>query len=123
MTQTYDLSTDIGKVRFYTTDTDVTDSTTVIWSDAEIQFALDEKSGVKAATILLLRNKIVKLAQPDYKADWLEEKNHKAAAETLKMALDELIKDAGITTLTASTINRYRQDSYQTEEPDYSDGI
>lgn len=120
MTFTYDTTTDIGKVRFYTRDTV---ETVQKWTDEEIQFALDEETTVNAATILLLELKLIDLANPDYRADWLTESDHAEAAKTLRDLLADLRERFGIAKYTATVTHTYRADSKQTEEPDYSDGV
>lgn len=51
MPTTYDLSTDIGKLRMFIPDRDVDDA---IWSDEELQVFLDTESNLFRATALVL---------------------------------------------------------------------
>ena len=54
MTTTYDLTTDIGKVRLKIADTDIVPVTDAHFSDEEIQVFLDEGGSVLAASALAL---------------------------------------------------------------------
>lgn len=57
MTYTYDLDTDIGKVRFYTDDRDLTrvadevpfEQRSAVWTDEEVQLMLDDAGSVNLA--------------------------------------------------------------------------
>jgi hypothetical protein len=84
---------------------------------------LSEAGSVNAAILLLLELKILDLANPDYRADWLAETNHAAAAKTLRDLLDRLRERFGVPQFAASITHAYRADSAQTEEPDYTDGV
>lgn len=120
---TYDLATDVGKVRFWLRDHE---ETKALWSDAEISFMLTEKAGetspVKSSVIDLLILKLAEFENPEYVADWLEEREMLEAAKVLKMRLKELRKEFGIRQLTAVAKHTYRADSLQLAEPDYSEG-
>jgi len=54
VTATYDTSTDIGKVRLYIGDTDVTPSTDAVFSDEELQIFLDSEGTVCSAAAFAL---------------------------------------------------------------------
>ena len=120
MTFTFDLTTpytDLTRVRYHIRDT-VED--TSIFSDEEINFVLSEESSVQNAVISLLRAKIGELSNlEDFKADWLQVDNaNKLAA--LKALLTEKLNEFGVSSGTAGVVHRYRADSAQHEEPDYS---
>lgn len=120
---TYDLATDVGLVRFWTRD--VVEAK-ALWSDAEIDYMLTEKtsesSPVKAAVITLLVLKLNEFENPEYVADWLEEREMLEAAQVLGLRLKELRKEFGISQITATAKKIYRDDSLQLAAPDYSDG-
>ena len=121
MTFTYVTSNDIGKVRYYLDDT--IEARAKFPLDSDIQFALDTAGSVGGAVILSLQVLLLRLAEPDYTADWLEELNHDKAAKTLQAALTKWRQHFGISELTVSATHVYRADSQQTSEPDYSDGV
>ena len=52
MTATYDTGTDVGKVRLYIQDTDVSPESDAIFTDEEIQVFLTEEGSVKSAAAL-----------------------------------------------------------------------
>lgn len=72
MTFTYDLIPPVGdvtRVRFHIRDTD---SATAIFSDEEIEFAIDEEGDWKGAVVALVRGIIGQLArEPDMRVDWM----------------------------------------------------
>lgn len=119
MSFTYDLSTDIGKMRFHLRDTT---EAAAKFSDEELSFAATEAGSWQAGCILAIDVLIADLAQPDYRADWLQESNHAAAAKTLMLLQNNLRRRFGVSKITASTTHTYRADSLTTEEPDYSEG-
>ena len=119
MAFTYDTSTEVGRARFYMRDT----SQPEMYTDEEIEFGIDEAGSVNTAVILLLELKLLDLANPDYRADWLGESQHAAAAKTLRGVLDDLRDRFGLPGVTATVTHVYRADSKQTEAPDYSEGV
>lgn len=95
MADTYDLATDIGKVR-----RDIGDKSTTaaVWSDAEIQSFLDEGGSVKAAAGLCLLAWAAALAREDESVDtgsWKGDRRDVAAKMT--KAAEGYLKLAGYT--------------------------
>lgn len=121
MTFSYDLSNgfnDVERVRFHTADTV---SASAWLQDEEITALIAEKGGWQAAVIAGLRYIIMKLSQPDFKADWLQVSNAEARNGYAAM-LDEKKAEFGLGGLVATVTHTYRADSAQTEEPDFTGG-
>lgn len=120
---TYDIDTDLGKVRFWLRDVE---STKALWSDSEINYRLtanaSETNAVYSTVIELMVLKLAEFENPEYVADWLEEREMKEAAEVLQMRLKELRRLFGVKQISSTAKRIYRADSLQTSEPDYSDG-
>jgi len=120
MNFTYDLTipyTDLTRVRYETGDTV---QASALWSDEEILFVLSEKGSVQLAVVSLVRNAIAKFSHDDdFKADWLQvDRTNRLAA--LKMLLQQKQGEYGLGSGTAGVVHRYRADSRQHEEPDYT---
>lgn len=119
MTFTYDLSTvtDLTRVRYHIRDTV---EASALFSDEEINFVLSEKGSVQTAVISLLRAKIGELAnEDDFRADWLQVDASKRIA-ALKALLNEKLNEFDLSSGTTGVVHRYRPDSAQHSEPDYS---
>jgi hypothetical protein len=109
--------TDLTRVRYHVRDTV---ESTALFSDEEINFVLDEESSVQNAVISLLRAKIGELAnEDDFKADWLQVDSSKRLA-ALNALLQQKLDEFEVSSGTAGVVHRYRPDSAQHEEPDYS---
>lgn len=95
MTFTYILSppNNITRVRFHLSDRT---EETAIFSDEEIQFAIDETGTWQGAVIACIRAVIGMLAaEPDMQADWLRV-DWRRAAENWKLLLSEKAQEFGI---------------------------
>lgn len=116
MTFTYDLSTDIGRVRLRIGDR----TSPGIRSDEEIQALIDQEGDWKKACIGWIESVINELnMEPDSTADWLEI-DINTMRESLYKMLGELKNWLGVSG--AGNITRviavYRADSFQTKAPD-----
>jgi hypothetical protein len=109
-----DLSTALDRVRFSIGDTD---SAGYYLADETIN-ALITLHGENGAIVESLRYILAQLSRPDFRADWLQVTN-KEAATAVRLQLRDAIRRYGTGGLVAGTVNVYRQDSQQTEEPDY----
>lgn len=127
MTFTYNIAspTDRERVRFHVGDTD---SATAIFSDEEIAFVLemvgqvtDNDGTYKDAVIMLIQRIQTMIAhKPDTKADWLSV-DWKRSAEHWRVLLAQKRREfnKGFRVVGEGKTT-YRQDSAQTEAPDYS---
>jgi hypothetical protein len=128
MTFTYDLSTDIGRVRLRVGDRrELIDPATKlgsgsgIRSDEEIQLMINDEGSWQKACIAWVQSFLNQLnTEPDFTADWLEIDLESARESYLNM-LSELkvwlgVAGAGSTTTTTPS---WRSDSLQTEAPDH----
>lgn len=107
MTFTYDktdISTDLAKMRLHLRDTV---EAAAKWSDEELAFFQTEAGSVHAAVLLAIRNLMIDMAQPDYKADWLEESDHAEAFKSLQSLYKELQAQFGVNSFTISTPQVY----------------
>ena len=112
------LATALDRVRFATGDTNEDGH---YLEDATIT-ALVTLHGENGAIVESLRFILAQLSRPDFRADWLQVTNKEAAA-AVRSQLRDAIRRYGTGGLVAGTVNVYRQDSQQTEEPDYEDGV
>lgn len=120
MTFTYNLDTpdDVTRVRIHLGDTD---AETALFSDAEINFAIDEESTWQAATLLLIENVLARFAsEQDFAADWLR-LDHRGNREYWEKLLATKRTRFGLARSTASVQHVTRVDSNQTTVPDYDD--
>lgn len=120
MTATYTpFLRDSDRVRFHINDTDIN---TPRFQDEEIDAVIGEAGSWKMAVILLLRNLIMKLSQPDFKADWLSVE-HRFAREGYQSMLKDKQAELGLstTTITARAVHTYRPDS-DAQAPQYGGG-
>jgi hypothetical protein len=120
MTFTYgeDLTDDADFVRFHTGD--VVEGENFL-SDGIITSLLATSASREAAVIASLRHIILRLSQPNFKADWLQVDS--ATARTgYETALADKMKEFGFGKLAVVVRNTYRADSAQTTEPDFSGG-
>lgn len=121
MTFTYDLTTDIGRVRARVGDRAAlaSDATTGIRSDEEIQLWIDDEGSWQKACIAWTQSVLMELnTVPDFDADWLEV-DVESARESYQEMLGELkswlgVSGAGNVTTTTPV---WRGDSNQTEAP------
>lgn len=121
MTFTYDLSTDIGRVRLRIGDRAAlpNDATTGIRSDEEIQLWIDDEGSWQKACIAWVQSVLMQInLEPDSTADWLEI-DLESMRESLEKMLGELkdwlgVSGAGNRTTTTPS---WRGDSNQTEAP------
>ena len=120
MTFTYsdDLMTDINFVRFHTGDTVEAES---FLSDGIITSLVATEGTKEKAVIAGLEHIILRLSDPNFKADWLQIDNE-SARKGKEIALAAKKTKFGLNTLVGGVVNTYRADSGQTEEPDYSEG-
>lgn len=123
MTFTYTPAapTDITRVRYHIGDT-VED--TAIFSDEEIQFAIDEETDWKGAVIASIRSIIARLAgEPDMTADWLRIDWRRSADSWLKL-LDEKKQQFGLGAIASSgNTHVWRPDSRLKDAPEYEDSV
>lgn len=120
MTFTYgsDLTDDNDYVRFNVGDTVEAES---ILSDEIITSMIAVEGSKEAAVIAGLYYKATQLARPDFKADWLSVSKQKEVAEfILNVLIPEKRRELGVSKYAASAQTVYREDSLQTEAPDYS---
>lgn len=115
-----DLSDDLDFVRFKTADT-IQDQ--AYMSDELITSLLSEYSNKQAATVAAARYILTRMAQPKFKADWLEIDPGSSLTIRRKL-LEDLISelDPSAESISVDTVNTYRADSGQTAAPDYSTG-
>ena len=121
MSFSYDLAspTDVTRVRRHISDTN---EETAIFSDEEIQFALDEEGSVSAAVIACIKQIIAKLAsEPNMQADWLRV-DWATSLTHWKGLLAEKKTEFGLGWQSSSGgQHSYRADSLQKEAPDYGE--
>lgn len=121
MTFSFDLvtPTDVTRVRRHISDTD---ETTVIFSDEEIQFNLDEEGTVNKAVIALIKQIIAKLSnEPDMQADWLRVDWRRSSDAWFKL-LEDKKQEFGLGWhVVSGGQHSYRPDSLQKEAPDYGE--
>lgn len=115
MSATYDLTTEVGEIRLHTADTDIANPRL---SDEEIAYALDRQGSLGGAVVWCLQFRIAQLADPNFRADWLQVDNA-SAAKTLRALLADKRQEFGIPALTASAKHTWRPDSGQTAAPTY----
>lgn len=119
MTFTYTLPfNDISRVRF---NTGQTVSGETFMSDEEINAVITEAGGWQGAVIASLKFIIMRLSQPNFKADWLQVDNETARKGYEAMLADK-INELGISSVSAEAVHVYRADSGLIEEPDFSAG-
>ena len=125
MTFTYDLSTDIGRVRLrigdriQLTDTEDDDTESGIRSDEEIQLMIDDEGSWQKACIAWVHSRLNELStEPDSKADWLSI-DLESTRESLQKMLVELKTWLGVsgTGKASNTVVVWRGDSNQTKAP------
>lgn len=93
-----------------------------LFSDELINYVLVDKGSKEQAVISLLEAKIAEIAnQEDFKADWLQVSSSDNQLAALKSLLTRKEHEYGLDASTTSVTHRYRVDSWQKEEPDYSD--
>lgn len=118
MTFTYSPSatpSDLTRVRFHTGQTVEAES---FLSDEEIAMMIAEESTWQKAVIAGLKFIIMKLSQPDFKADWLQV-SHGTAIKGFQSLLAEKRREFGVPALSATAVHTYRADSLATEAPTY----
>lgn len=119
MTFTFDaaLSTDRDRIRLEIGDTD---SNGYFLQDETIAALLTREGTVGGAIVQCLYAILALLAQPNFKADWLQVDND-TAYKSMTALLSAKLRQYGVAagTYTASVTHTYRKDSNQTEEPDY----
>lgn len=108
----------IDYVRWHTGETVAAES---MVSDEEITSLIALNGSNNAAVIAVIRYKIIRLSQPDFKADWIQVSNS-AAVKSLQSMLKDKAKELGVALIVASVTHVYRADSAATAEPDYSEG-
>lgn len=106
-------------VRYHTGDTE---SATAMWQDDEIDMVLAVEGSVGAAVISLIKSAMTRLArEPDMQADWLKI-DWRRSAESWMALLGQKKEEFGLGwSMTASALPTWRDDSHQTEAPDYTD--
>ncbi|MGB1285026.1 MAG: hypothetical protein ACPG7F_00715 [Aggregatilineales bacterium] len=115
MASTYDISTDIGKVRFYSGDRHIDDA----WlSDEEIQMLLDTHTGKQHAIKLAAMDVISAILRDmrqtgTIKSDWLSV-DYKTAVMELQKEWQALALATGAISFGATAKPVYRADSLQT---------
>lgn len=87
------IATDRDRMRFHLGDTD---EASAKFSDEELDGALVEFVDYQSATLACIRSMIARLAQPDFKADWLDVKLSSAVA-TWKSLLATKSAEFGLT--------------------------
>lgn len=114
------FAADKDRVRFHVKDYDTTQPNPK-WSDELIVAVIADQGSWQKAVIALLTDLLIALSNPDFKADWLEVSNQKAAADSIRLLLAQKKKELGVTTgkITASFVHVHRQDSLQKTEPSY----
>lgn len=117
MSYTYDLTTDRGKVRLWINDMN---TTTGKLTDAEIDYCLTEKTTVGGAVVMALDLLLVKLADPNFSADWLTV-NNDVAYKNLSAYRLQMCQQFGVPSITTSSVHTYRADSWASESPDFSE--
>lgn len=120
MTFSYDLGApdDVTRVRFHLGDRE---EETAIFSDEEINFAINESGSWQAAVIACIRAVIGILAtEPDMQADWLRI-DWRRSAENWRQLLNEKTQQFGIGKARSSSGGRHahRIDGLQKSEPDW----
>lgn len=121
MTFTYDLETpdDIARVRRHLGDTD---EATAIFSDEQIQFAIDEDGGVKPAVISLINEVIARLShEPDMTADWLTISWRRSAEHWAQLRAQKQNQFGLGAVFSGGGRHAFRPDSDQKETPDYGE--
>ncbi|MGB1284890.1 MAG: hypothetical protein ACPG7F_00035 [Aggregatilineales bacterium] len=115
MAATYDISTDIGKVRFYAGDKDID----AAWlQDEEIQMLLDAHTGkehvIKLAAMDVISSMLRDMRSTGtVKSDWLSV-DYKMAMSGLQKSWQELAMQTGAISFGATAKPVYRADSLQT---------
>lgn len=110
---TYDLSTDLGEVRFHIGDTD---SSAPMFEDAELTAILTlYGNDVEQAVVSCLRNLLAKLSKPDFRADWLQV-SHGQARQGITKLLSEKQAEFGISSVGGGVRRFQRADSNEIEE-------
>jgi len=120
MTFTYTPSstpTDLTRVRFHTGQTVEGES---FLTDEEIAMLIAEEGSWQKAAIAGIQFIIMRLSQPDFKADWLQVTNSQARAGYVKL-LAQKRAQLGVVAITASAVHVYRADSLATESPTYDE--
>lgn len=119
MTFTYTPASanDITRVRYHIGDV-VED--TAIFSDEEIQFAIDESGTWQGAVLDSIRSVMARLAtEPDMQADWLKI-DWRRSAENWRLLLSEKGRQFGLRARASSGGQHvYRIDGLQKETPDW----
>ena len=119
MTATYELATDIGKVRLHSSDTDIESP----WlQDEEIQVYLDmhsdEDEPYQHAALDVIDAILRKMAMVgNVRADWLAI-NYTDAVKLLKTLKKQKKKEFGLVSYGTTVAVTYRADSLQTGSPE-----
>src|SRR5690348_13769606 len=103
-TYTEDLTNNINFVRFHTGD--VIDGENFL-SDGIITSLVTLSGSKQGAVIAGLKHIILRLSQPNFRADWLQVDNEAARRGYEKM-LDDKMNEFGISAISAEAINTYR---------------
>jgi hypothetical protein len=119
-TYTFDFTIDRNRIRFELGDTI---STNALYQDEEIAAALTASDDSwQAAVIMLIDGVIARLSRtPKTKADWLEVDVTSMLKAYIALR-DRKVDEYGLTNdgeLLSGSVNVYRTDSEQTEEPTY----
>lgn len=117
MTATYDtsLGNDVSVVRFHIGDTD---TTAPRLSDEEIAYNVTNTNTIGEAVIACINAIIAQLSLPNFTADWLTV-DHASARKGYFDLLAIKRRQFGLGGISARFVPLYRQDSLQTESPDF----
>ena len=120
MTFTYSPSatpTELTLIRFHINDVV---SASAKFSDEEIDMINGQEDSWQEAVITLLTSLIMRMAVPDFKADWLQV-SLTEARKTIMQLLIQKRREFGIPAITGTIKHRYRPDSRAYEAPDFAD--
>jgi hypothetical protein len=118
MTATYDtsLGDNVSLVRFHIGDTDTTEPRL---SDEEITYMVTNTDSLGLAVAACINALIAQLSVPNFTADWLTV-DHASARAGYYQLLAIKRREFGLSGISAKFKPVYRQDSAQTESPDYA---
>ena len=118
MTATYDtsLGDNVSLVRFHVGDID-TDAPRL--SDEEITYIVNNTNSIGEAVVSCINALIAQLSLPNFTADWLTV-DHASARAGYSQLLAIKRREFGLSGISARFVPLYRQDSAQTESPDFS---
>lgn len=118
MTATYrpTLTDNVSLVRFHIGDTDITEPRL---SDEEITYIIDNTDSLGLAVATCINALIAQLSVPNFTADWLTV-DHASARAGYYQLLSIKRREFGLSGISAQFKPVYRQDSAQTEAPDFA---